>query len=74
MLSNQPGVQFYAGNFLNGSAVGKSGHAYRQSDGLALEPQLFPDTPNQPAFGTARLDPGQTYENRILYRFSTVRR
>jgi aldose 1-epimerase len=74
ILSNQPGVQFYAGNFLNGSAVGKSGHAYRQSDGLALEPQLFPDTPNQPAFGSARLDPGQTYENRIVYRFSTVRR
>ena len=74
MLSNQPGVQFYAGNFLNGSAVGKSGHAYRQSDGLALEPQVFPDTPNQPVFGSARLDPGQTYENRILYRFSTTRR
>ena len=74
MLSNQPGVQFYAGNFLDGTAVGKSGHAYRQSDGLALEPQLFPDTPNQPAFGSARLDPGQTYENRIVYRFSTRRR
>jgi aldose 1-epimerase len=74
LLSNQPGVQFYAGNFLDGTAIGKSGHAYRQSDGLALEPQVFPDTPNQPAFGTARLDPGQTYENHILYRFSTTRR
>ena len=74
ILSNQPGVQFYAGNFLDGTAVGKSGHSYRQSDGLALEPQVFPDTPNQPAFGSARLDPGQTYENRILYRFSTRRR
>jgi aldose 1-epimerase len=74
ILSNQPGVQFYAGNFLDGSAVGKSGHSYRQSDGLALEPQIFPDTPNQPAFGSARLDPGQTYENRIVYRFSIRRR
>jgi len=74
LLSNQPGVQFYAGNFLDGSAVGKSGHSYRQSDGLALEPQLFPDTPNQPVFGSARLDPGQTYENHIVYRFSTRRR
>jgi len=74
MLSNQPGVQFYAGNFLDGTAIGKSGHAYRQSDGLALEPQLFPDTPNQPAFGSARLDPGHSYENRIVYRFSTIAR
>jgi len=74
VLSNQPGVQVYSGNFLDGSAVGKSGHSYRQSDGLALEPQLFPDTPNQPAFGSARLDPGQTYENLIVYRFSVAAR
>jgi aldose 1-epimerase len=69
--SNQPGVQFYAGNFLNATVVGKSGLAYRQSDALALEPELFPDTPNQPAFGSARLDPGKTYRNVITYRFST---
>lgn len=72
ILSNQPGVQFYSGNFLDGTAIGKSGLAYRQGDGLALEPQLFPDTPNQPAFGSARLDPGQTYHNIIIYRFSTM--
>ena len=71
VFSNQPGVQFYSGNFLDGTIVGKSGRIYRQSDGLALEPELFPDTPNHPAFGSARLDPGQTYVNRILYRFST---
>jgi aldose 1-epimerase len=71
VLSNQPGVQFYSGNFLNGTAVGKSGHSYRQSDGLALEPQVFPNTPNQPSFGSARLDPGRTYENHIIYRFSS---
>ncbi|SEG55671.1 Aldose 1-epimerase [Methylobacterium sp. 190mf] len=71
VASNQPGLQFYAGNFLNATAVGKSGLAYRQSDALALEPELFPDTPNQPAFGSARLDPGKTYRNVITYRFST---
>ena len=70
VASNQPGVQFYAGNFLDATAVGKSGLSYRQSDALALEPQVFPDTPNQPAFGTARLDPGATYRNVITYRFS----
>lgn len=69
--SNQPGVQFYAGNFLNATVMGKSGLVYRQSDALALEPELFPDTPNQPAFGSARLDPGKTYRNVITYHFST---
>lgn len=69
--STQPRVQFYTGNFLDATAVGKSGLAYRQSDALALEPELFPDTPNQPAFGSARLDPGQTYRTVIAYRFST---
>ncbi len=73
VLSNQPGVQLYTGNFLDGTAVGKSGHAYRQGDGIALEPQVFPDTPNQPVFGSARLNPGQTYHNVIVYRFSTTR-
>jgi len=70
ILSNQPGVQLYTGNYLDGSAVGKSRHAYRQGDGIAMEPQTFPDTPNQPTFGSARLDPGQTYRNIIVYRFS----
>lgn len=72
ILSNQPGVQFYTGNFLDGTAIGKSNHAYRQGDGLALEPQVFPDTPNQPALGSARVNPGQTYRNVIVYRFSTT--
>ncbi|WP_156340035.1 aldose epimerase family protein [Sphingomonas sp. Leaf17] len=68
--TDQPGLQLYSGNFLDGRAIGKAGRAYRQSDGLALEPQLFPDTPNQPAFGSARLDPGATYCARIIYRLS----
>jgi aldose 1-epimerase len=71
--SNQPGVQFYTGNFLDGTATGKGGTIYRQGDGLCFEPQLFPDTPNKPQFGSARLDPGATYENRIVYRFSVRR-
>lgn len=72
ITTDQPGVQFYSGNFLDGTAVGKSGHSYRQSDAIALEPQVFPDTPNHPAFGSARLDPGQTYHSTIVYTFSTL--
>ncbi|MCJ2056863.1 galactose mutarotase [Methylobacterium sp. J-048] len=70
VASNQPGVQFYTGNFIDATVVGKSGLVYRQSDALAIEPELFPDTPNQPAFGSARLDPGATYRTVITYRFS----
>ena len=70
VLSNQPGLQFYSGNALDGASIGKSGHTYGHAAGLALEPQLFPDTPNRPMFGSARLAPGEVYENRIVYRLS----
>ena len=70
ILSDQPGLQFYSGNFLDASRVGKAGALYRMGDGIALEPQKFPDTPNRPEFGSVRLDPGETYRNRIAYRFS----
>jgi aldose 1-epimerase len=70
LYSAQPGLQFYSGNFLDGTSVGKSGRIYRQGDAFVLEPQMFPDTPNHPAFGSARLAPGQTYSNHIVYRFS----
>lgn len=73
LLTTQPGVQFYSGNFLDGTVVGKRGYIYRQSDGLALEPQHFPDSPNQPAFPSTRLDPGQTYRQVSIYRFSVAR-
>ncbi|MBW4329934.1 galactose mutarotase [Stakelama sp. CBK3Z-3] len=69
--SNQPGVQFYSGNFFDSTLVGKKGHLYRQGDAIVLEPQAFPDTPNRPEFGSVRLAPGQTYENHILYTFTT---
>jgi len=71
LSSAQPGLQFYSGNFLDGTTVGTGGHVYRQGDAFVLEPQLYPDTPNQPAFGSARLAPGQTYRNLIVYRFTT---
>lgn len=71
VLSNQPGVQFYSGNFLDGRSSGKAGRLYRMGDAVALEPQMFPDTPNRPDFGSLRLEPGQTYRNIIVWRFTT---
>ncbi|WP_052012742.1 aldose epimerase family protein [Asticcacaulis sp. AC460] len=70
LLSDQPGIQFYSGNFLDGTSSGKSGHIYREGDAFVLEPQFFPDTPNQPDFGSAVLKPGETYANTLIYRFS----
>ncbi len=69
MSSDQPGLQMYSGNFLDGSVAGKSGRLYRQGDAVVLEPQMFPDTPNQPGFGSIRLEPGQVRRNRIRFRF-----
>lgn len=73
VLTTEPGVQFYSGNFLDGTLVGKKGHVYRMGDGIALEPQKFPDTPNQPAFGSARVEPGKPYRHRMIYRVSVAR-
>lgn len=74
LFSDQPGLQFYSGNFLDGTVAGKSGRLYRQGDALVLEPQMFPDTPNRPEFGSVRLDPGRTYQNSIRFRFLTLPR
>ncbi len=65
-----PGIQFYTGNFLDGTFFGKSARAYRQGDAICLEPGVFPDSPNHPDFPTARLNPGQSYINTIVYKFS----
>ena len=73
VLSTEPGVQFYTGNFLDGTYVGKKGHLYRMGDGIALEPQKFPDSPNKPDFVSPRVDPGMPYRHTMIYRFSTVR-
>ncbi len=72
VLSTEPGIQFYTGNFLVGTVQGRGGRIYRMGDGIALEPQRFPDAPNQPQFVSARLDPGQTYRHAMIYRVSVA--
>lgn len=69
--TTEPGVQFYAGNMLDTTLVGASGRLYRQSDGLCLETQHFPDSPNQPGFPSTVLRPGQRLESATEYRFLT---
>jgi len=70
VLTTEPGIQFYTGNALDGTLIGKGGWIYKAHRGLCLEPQHYPDSPNQPSFPTTILKPGQTYTNTILYRFS----
>jgi aldose 1-epimerase len=71
VLTDQPGIQFYSGNFLDGTLYGTSHRAYRQGDGLALETQHYPDSPNHPNFPSTVLAPGQLYKTASVYRFST---
>jgi aldose 1-epimerase len=71
VLTTEPGLQFYTGNFLDGSAVGKGGRAYKHRYGFCMETQHFPDSPNQPSFPTTVLRPGQTYKTTTVYRFLT---
>jgi aldose 1-epimerase len=70
VLTDQPGVQFYSGNFLDGSLYGISDHAYRQGDGLALETQHFPDSPNEAAFPSTEVDPGTPYTTSTVFALS----
>lgn len=69
VLTTEPGIQFYAGNFLDGTLVGTSGRMYRQGDGLALETQHFPDSPNHPDFPSTVLRPGRVYRTTTVYQF-----
>jgi aldose 1-epimerase len=71
--STEPGVQLYTGNFLDGTFVGKNAHRYRMGDGVALEPQKFPDAPNKPGFTSARVDPGKPYRHVMIYKLSVAR-
>ena len=71
VLTTEPGIQFYSGNFLDGRLYGRSGRAYRQSDGLCLETQHYPDSPNKPSFPSTVLRPGETYRTSTIYAFST---
>ena len=69
LLTDQPGLQVYSGNYLDGSISGKRGRLYRQSAGICLEPQIWPDAPNRPDFPAARLAPDSVYRHRSVYRF-----
>ena len=70
--TTEPGIQFYAGNFLDATLVGAGGALYRQSDGLALETQHFPDSPNQSDFPSTVLRPGETYDTSTILKFSVA--
>jgi aldose 1-epimerase len=69
--TTEPGVQFYSGNFLDGSWRGKTGRAYEFRHGFCLETQHFPDSPNRPSFPSTVLRPGQTFKSTTVYRFGT---
>ena len=70
IYTDQPGVQFYAGNFLDGSFMGKGGIAYPKRSGLCFETQHYPDSPNQPHFPSTTLRPGEQYTTRTIYKFT----
>lgn len=68
--SDEPGLQFYTGNFLDGTITGKAGKTYNLHGAFCMEPQHFPDSPNKPNFPTTELKPGQKFHNTIIYKFS----
>jgi aldose 1-epimerase len=70
VLTTEPGLQFYSGNFLDGSVVGRGGERYGRRAGLCLETQHFPDSPHHPGFPSTVLRPGETHRSRTVYRFS----
>jgi aldose 1-epimerase len=70
LYTQEPGVQFYSGNFLDGSLEGKGGRRYAFRSGFCIEPEHFPDSPNQPAFPSTILRPGEIYETESRFRFS----
>jgi aldose 1-epimerase len=74
VLTDQPGLQVYSGNFLNGSIVGKDGVAYPNRSAIALESQHFPDSPNHPHFPRTTLEPGQTFASRTIFAFDVIER
>jgi aldose 1-epimerase len=69
ILTEEPGVQFYSGNFLDGTLTGKGGVVYEHRTGFCLETQHFPDSPNQPGFPSTILRPGEEYRSRTIFRF-----
>jgi aldose 1-epimerase len=71
VLTTEPGIQFYCGNFLDGTITGKNGIVYKHRYGFCLETQHYPDSPNKPDFPSTVLRPGEKYETTTIYRFST---
>ena len=71
VLTTEPGLQFYCGNFLDGTLTGKSGKKYEFRNGFCLEAQHYPVSPNHPAFPDTILKPGQTYRQTTVYKFSS---
>jgi aldose 1-epimerase len=71
VTTTEPGVQFYSGNFLDGTRIGMSGVAYVKNSGLCLETQHYPDSPNEPSYPTTELKPGQTMHSTTVFAFST---
>ena len=70
VYTEEPGIQFYGGNFMDGSDVGKYGNPFDYRGSFALETQHYPDSPNQPAFPNTILQPGETYQTQTIYKFS----
>ena len=70
IATTEPGLQFYSGNFLDGTITGKNGHVYGHRTGLCLETQHFPDSPNQKSFPSTILEPGKSYDSRTVFTFS----
>ncbi|MEX0363430.1 MAG: aldose epimerase family protein [Allomuricauda sp.] len=73
VYTNEPGMQFYSGNFMDGSVHGKNGEPYVYRGAICLETQHYPDSPNQPNFPSTVLEPGQTYTSACVYKFSVVK-
>jgi aldose 1-epimerase len=69
VYTNEPGIQFYGGNFLAGKDTGKNGKVYPYRGALCLETQHYPDSPNKPAFPSTILEPGQEYYSICIYKF-----
>ena len=72
LWTDQPGLQVYAGNKLDGTTLSADGRLLRAGDGLALEPQHLPDSPHHPAWPSPVLEPGETYRHRTVWRFSAL--
>jgi aldose 1-epimerase len=70
VLTTEPGLQFYTGNFLDGTVRGKGGNAYGPRSAFCMETQHFPDSPNHPDFPTTTLEPGKEFHSTTIYKFS----